>query len=113
MTQLFTILLHDHPWWHWDFLLEDGDHALCWRLLRNPCCGEPIAAESLEPHRLVYLDYEGPVSKDRGVVERVDCGTYRVVASAPEFSIALAGLSWATRATLKFAEHNRLFWFFG
>ena len=113
MTQRFTILLHDHPWWHWDFLLEDGGHALCWRLLRKPCCGEPIAAESLEPHRLHYLDYEGPVNNDRGVVERVDCGTYQVTASAPEFTIALTGLSWATQATLKVAEHNRLFWIFG
>ena len=113
MTQCFTILLHDHPWWHWDFLLEDGGHALCWRLLRKPCCGELIAAESIEPHRLHYLDYAGPVSNDRGVVERVDCGTYQITASAPEFTIALSGLSWATQATLKVAEYNRLFWIFG
>lgn len=112
MTQRFTILLHDHPWWHWDFLLENGKHALCWRLLRKPCAGEPIAAEALEPHRLLYLDYEGPVSNARGFVERVDCGTYRITASTPEFTIALAELSWATQATLKIAEHNRLFWLF-
>ena len=112
MTQRFTILLHDHPWWHWDFLLEDRHHARCWRLLRNPCCGEPIAAESLEPHRLQYLDYAGPVSNDRGVVKRVDWGTYGITALQPEFTIELAGLSWATQATLKVGKHDRLFLFF-
>jgi hypothetical protein len=112
MTQHFSILLHDHPWWHWDFLLENGDHALCWRLLREPCCGEPIAAESLEPHRLLYLDYQGPVSNDRGVVETIDRGTYQISASQPEFTIRLRGLNWAQQATLKLADHNRLFWNF-
>ena len=112
MTHRFTILLHDHPWWHWDFLLENGDHALCWRLLRNPCCGEPIAAEALEPHRLLYLDYEGAVSNDRGVVERVDFGTYQIKAPPSELTVTLQGLPWATQATLKVADHNRLFWLF-
>lgn len=112
MTQRFTILLHDHPWWHWDFLLENGDHALCWRLLRKPCSGEPIAAEALEPHRLLYLDYEGPVSNDRGIVECVDRGTFQIAASPPELTVALVGLPWATRATLKVVERNRLFWLF-
>jgi hypothetical protein len=112
MTQRFTILLHDHPWWHWDFLLENGDHALCWRLLREPCCGEPIAAEALEPHRLLYLEYKGPVSNDRGVVETSDRGTYQIHASQAEFTITLTGLNWAQQARLKLADHNRLFWDF-
>lgn len=112
MTHRFAILLHDHPWWHWDFLLEDGDYARCWRLLRTPRGGEPIAAEELAPHRLLYLDYEGPVGNGRGIVERVDGGTYQLTASQPEFTISLTGLSWATQATLKVVEHNRLFWFF-
>lgn len=112
MTRRFTILLHDHPWWHWDLLLEDSDYSLCWRLLRKPCSGEPIAAEALEPHRLLYLDYEGPVGNGRGGVERQHSGTYQIVAELPELTVTLTGLPWATQATLKIVEHNRLFWLF-
>ncbi|MCX7385683.1 MAG: hypothetical protein NTX48_03365, partial [Planctomycetales bacterium] len=81
MAQRFTILLHDYPYWHWDFLLEHGDHALCWRLLRQPCCDEPIATEQLPPHRLLYLDYAGPVSHDRGTVTCIGSGTFEIMAS--------------------------------
>ena len=76
MTRRFVILQHDHPFLHWDLLLEDDTSARCWRLLREPCAGEPIAAEALPPHRLLYLDYEGPVAEDRGTVRRVLCGSY-------------------------------------
>jgi hypothetical protein len=32
--------------------------------------------ERLADHRLAYLDYEGPVSGDRGIVRRLDTGTF-------------------------------------
>ena len=35
-----------------------------------------VAVERLGDHRLVYLDYEGPVSGDRGRVRRLDAGEY-------------------------------------
>ena len=35
-------------------------------------------AEVLPDHRLAYLDYEGPISGDRGSVTRWDRGTYDV-----------------------------------
>jgi hypothetical protein len=112
MTQRFCILLHDHPWWHWDFLLEHGDHALCWRLLRQPCCDEPVAAEKLPPHRLLYLDYEGPVRHGRGTVRRIASGTFQIAASEPVFVIRLTGLTWAQQATLSEVSGNRSFWQF-
>jgi hypothetical protein len=108
----FCILLHDHPFWHWDFLLENGDHALCWRLLRQPCGEEPIAAEPLPPHRLFYLDYEGPVSNQRGTVKRIASGTFQIVERAPGFVIRLEGLAWAQIASLEEIDTNRLFWRF-
>ncbi len=111
-TQRFCILLHDHPYWHWDFLLELGDHALCWRLFRQPCCDEPIAAEQLPPHRLLYLDYEGPVSHDRGTVKRIASGTYHVMATEPVFVIQLAGLDWTRQAALDVVSSDRFFWRF-
>ena len=36
-----------------------------------------IAAESLPNHRLAYLDYEGPVSDNRGEVSQWDVGTFQ------------------------------------
>lgn len=112
MTQRFCILLHDDPYRHWDFLLEHGDHALCWRLMRQPCCNEPIATEKLSPHRLLYLDYEGPVGQDRGTVKRIDSGTFQITATEPVFVIQLEGLTWARQASLDHVDVNQSFWRF-
>jgi hypothetical protein len=75
MSQRFVILKHDHPFLHWDLLLEEAASARTWRLLRRPCLNEPIAAEPLAAHRLMY---EGPVSNGRGSVQRVLAGMYLI-----------------------------------
>lgn len=72
----FAILTHDHPFLHWDFLLEQGASCRTWRLLQSPDSTSRIPAEAIADHRLLYLDYEGPVSGDRGHVTRWDCGTF-------------------------------------
>jgi hypothetical protein len=38
---------------------------------------EPVAVERLGDHRRDYLDYQGPVSNDRGRVDRVAGGLFR------------------------------------
>ncbi|MCI0380780.1 MAG: hypothetical protein L0215_24620 [Gemmataceae bacterium] len=78
----FVILEHDHPYLHWDFMLERGDMLKTWRLEKPPVSGpdsQTIAATALGDHRLAYLDYEGPLSGNRGSVKRWDAGTYDVV----------------------------------
>lgn len=75
----FVLLTHDHPFVHWDLLIEAGETARTWRLLESPArwLSAPaieVAAESLAAHRLMYLDYEGPVSRERGRVARWDHG---------------------------------------
>jgi len=62
---------------HWDLMLESGDALMTWQLLREPvdAAGLPIPAVRIGDHRKAYLDYEGPVSGDRGHVTRVDHGT--------------------------------------
>ena len=70
----FRVLLHDWPFVHWDLLLEDGDALLTWRLLEEPVLQQWLPSERLPDHRLVYLDYSGPVSGDRGVVMGWDSG---------------------------------------
>lgn len=73
----FVILEHDHPFLHWDLMLESEESLRTWRLSLPP--GEStsdIPAEPLPAHRLHYLDYEGPVSGNRGSVQRWDFGTF-------------------------------------
>ena len=72
----FAILTHDHPSLHWDFLLEQGESCLAWRLLKAPDTPGDIPAEAIADHRLMYLDYEGPVSGNRGTVTQWDAGTF-------------------------------------
>ena len=62
----FVILEHDYPVQHWDLMLEAGDVLRTWRLIAPPDKTQAVAAESLGDHRLAYLDYEGPVSGNRG-----------------------------------------------
>jgi hypothetical protein len=72
----YVILEHDHPVLHWDFLLEAGEVLRAWRLAEPPWVGVTVAATANFDHRLFYLDYEGPVSGNRGTVTRWDGGTY-------------------------------------
>jgi len=88
----FVLLLHECPDerprpTHCDLMLEAGDELQTWSLATLPCGwgglkgvkfadSNSVAAEQLADHRLAYLDYEGPVSGDRGSVKRLDFGTY-------------------------------------
>lgn len=71
----FVILAHDWPTPHLDLLLERDGVLKAWRL---PPDFDPTSAttsaEANFDHRLHYLDYEGPVSGDRGTVRRWDAG---------------------------------------
>jgi DNA polymerase ligase (LigD)-like protein len=80
----FVILEHDHPTLHWDLMLEADNSLQTWRLAVAPQPDIPIEATALGDHRLAYLDYEGPVSGNRGVVRRWDAGDYDEVAESAE-----------------------------
>lgn len=75
----FVILTHDWPDLHWDFMLEIEATLHTWRLSQLPDSEGRINATRLPDHRLHYLDYEGPVSNNRGCVRRWDRGSYSVV----------------------------------
>jgi hypothetical protein len=72
----FVILAHDHPTLHWDFMLEDENVLLTWRLASLPLPEQAVVAERIGNHRPMYLDYEGPVSRNRGNVRRWDGGEF-------------------------------------
>src|SRR5258708_24278208 len=88
----YVILEHDWPARHWDFLLEAGAALRAWRLLAEPVSGKAIPAEPNFDHRLLYLDYEGPLSGDRGCVIRWDAGTFEWIEDGPDrVMVELAG----------------------
>jgi hypothetical protein len=72
----FVILEHDHPALHWDLMLEAGDVLQTWRLAAPPAESQAVPAEALGDHRRMYLDFEGPVSGNRGKVRRWDAGPF-------------------------------------
>lgn len=94
------MLYHDYPAEnprssHCDLMLEADGKLRTWALPELPSgfrvarpgapsdgrglrssAANTIPAEQLPDHRLAYLDYEGPVSGDRGTVTRLDSGEY-------------------------------------
>jgi hypothetical protein len=70
----FVLLHHDWPTPHFDLMLEQNDHLRTWRLPTTFDGTQSVPVIALREHRLAYLDYEGPVSGNRGQVRRVDSG---------------------------------------
>jgi hypothetical protein len=106
----FVILAHDWPEPHWDFLAESHGVLWAWRLLEEPRPNEDIPAELNIPHRLFYLDYEGPVSGDRGSVSRWDAGTCEWLADeAARVEVELRGSKLTGRAILSRTGDGWLF----
>src|SRR5690606_5904566 len=88
----FCVLVHDHPFPHWDFLLEAGESCRTWRLLDEPGPARTVRAEPIADHRLHYLQYEGPVGEGRGHVTAWDRGQFSWVAEEKNrLEVSLAG----------------------
>jgi len=79
-------------------MFEAGSALRTWRLAR-PLRVEPVSAEhdlhestevtripaeELPDHRIEYLDYEGPVSRNRGSVRRVEAGWFHPLATTAD-----------------------------
>jgi hypothetical protein len=61
-----------------------------------------VPAEPLGDHRVHYLDYEGPVSGNRGTVKRWDSGTYDLLSDdADRLCFRLCGQSIRGEACLR------------
>lgn len=92
----FAVLEHDHPQRHWDLLLEHGPACRTWRLSAPPGEAIDIPAEAIADHRLIYLDYEGPVSGNRGQVTQFDAGTFVWREDTPDgVCVELSGRRWS------------------
>lgn len=77
-------------------MLQQDGALLTWSLLELPdgLGGErrrhdeqpsEVAATRLPDHRLLYLDYEGPISNGRGSVTRMAAGDFSYVAESNAF----------------------------
>ena len=110
----FVILRHDSPrGLHFDLLLEMGQALKTWALPQPPESGIEMTCEALPDHRPAYLDYEGPVSGDRGSVTRWDRGTCEIQRpNDTELVLELSGEKLAGRATLKQSLEDSRRWRF-
>lgn len=94
----FVLLRHECPPGyikpsHYDFMLEFDEVLWTWELRRLPAAWsdkqdttpeDTLPVTRLADHRLAYLDYEGPLTGNRGRVSRVLNGEFTVLASTPE-----------------------------
>ena len=72
----FVLLEHRWDGVHWDLMLESGETLRTWAIDAPIVPGVELSARALPDHRVIYLDYEGPISGDRGTVRRVDSGSF-------------------------------------
>lgn len=62
---------------HFDLFLERQGVLISWRLPGPPWCQMFTVAERSFDHRLVYLEFSGKLSGDRGRIERLASGPMR------------------------------------
>ena len=105
----YVILEHDHPEFHWDLMLDIDGALKTWRLPAPPP-EQPNTALALDDHRIDYLDYEGPVSGNRGTVKRWDAGTYEAMdwEEVSEWAVELRGARWQGIVALR--HHDGKTW---
>ena len=77
----YVLLRHDTPAdqarpVHWDLMLERDGVLWTWALGEQPQSKHRLLGERLADHRIAYLEYEGPISGDRGEVRRITSGEF-------------------------------------
>ncbi len=93
----FVLLHHQTPSHaakpdHYDLMLEEGDVLKTFTLWQLPDLSVPVTALEDFDHRRAYLDYEGPISNDRGKVSQADAGTFVwILREAERIEVELAG----------------------
>jgi hypothetical protein len=106
----FVFLWHETPATyarssHWDLMLQVGGRLRCWALSHPPDEVVEQSVDQLPDHRLAYLDYEGPISADRGSVSRHDQGAYEpIVEEENSLVVRLTGKRLQGMLTLR-REH--------
>ena len=110
----FVVLEHDSPLErHWDFMFETPSGLATWSLAQPPDAAPAIPAHQLPDHRLAYLEYEGPISDNRGSVTRWDHGSYQLRQyDRDEIAAVVAGEKLIGAVTLKRSGEDPGLWAF-
>ncbi len=110
----FRVLRHDSPrGLHYDLLLETATLLVTFALDREPFPGTTGKAEPLPDHRRRYLEYEGPISGDRGSVAEWDGGTYLIMRRNEQIlEIAVEGRVLKGRIVLRLVDAASQEWEF-
>lgn len=76
---------------HLDFMLQANDALLTWRWREIPQGHQVFVASRLANHRVEYLTLEGKLSGNRGIVTRIDHGTFEppIENTPQQFSILI------------------------
>jgi hypothetical protein len=78
----FVVLRHEqHSGVHFDLMIDRGDSLATWQCPAPPetATNADMQCRRIGEHRRAYLEYEGPISGDRGSVTRHDQGFCRIV----------------------------------
>ena len=76
---------------HWDLLLQLPDRPLLatWQIRVDPAAWKrqlhAIPAIAISDHRLIYLDFQGEISGDRGHVTHTDGGLFKLLRAEENF----------------------------
>jgi hypothetical protein len=67
-------------------MIDQGNTLATWSFPSHPKNGSPFPLEGkkIQDHRSQYLEYEGPISKGRGRIEKVDQGPLQILQSSPK-----------------------------
>lgn len=98
---------------HWDFMIEQAETLATWQLFENPTQNpnSEIQAKRIADHRKAYLEYEGPVSQNRGQVQRIESGICVVRESTPtNWIIELKGRKLVGQYELRGTNDNQWTW---
>ncbi len=115
----FVVLRHDdREGVHYDLMIESGRALATWKLRHPPESGMQRCCR-IGDHRNAYLEYEGPISGDRGHVTRHDEGwcTVREADTAGQrgpvtFILALEGRVLRGEYALTAPDAQGSEWFF-
>jgi len=74
---------------HYDLLVEltPGGNLACWNADCWPPEKHPRPITRIADHRRIYLEYQGPISGDRGMVRRIAGGSCRVHRCGPKLLV--------------------------
>lgn len=73
----YVVLLHTQKEGdHFDLMIDNGERLATWKMSVAPETARDgeLECERIGDHRRIYLDYQGPISGDRGHVTQHDAG---------------------------------------